>query len=98
MITLYEIEKELINEMQDRKAELLITEDSYDMLSEIIDSYIPGYNYDLVELLLNNLHLGYIEEPEVVYAKNDIFSYISLSIFEYLLPIANKMLEDLREQ
>ena len=56
-INMYQLEKNLIDELNDNKEEILKNED---LLHEYVDSHVPVYNYDRLLLACDDLWLGYI--------------------------------------
>ena len=56
---MYQLEKNLIDELNDNKKEILENED---LLHEYVDSHIPVYNYDRLLLACDDLWLGYPSE------------------------------------
>ena len=47
-------------------------------ITEIADSFVPIYNYDLLQYVANNSILGHAEEQANI---KDIYSFISMNIF-----------------
>ena len=53
---IYQLEQNLIRDLNDNKDQILKNED---LLSEYVESVVPVYNYDLLLLACDDLWLGY---------------------------------------
>lgn len=58
------MEKSLIAELESRKKEITEAEDSYEIITEIVNSYIPVYTTHALEIAMEDLWLA-VEEPEI---------------------------------
>ncbi len=60
---MYQLEKDLIDELNDNKKEILENEN---LLHEYVDSHIPVYNFDRLQLACDDLYLGYPSESGIL--------------------------------
>ena len=89
--TMYELKKDLIEELNDNKQEIL---ENDELIYEFVDSNVPIMNYDLLKLACDDLWLGYkTEEQEEMKAENS-YDIIKWNIYEKLSEIAYKWLID----
>jgi len=89
-ITMYQLEQNLIGELNDNKQQIL---DNEDLLHEFVESNVPVYNYDLLVLACDDLYLGYPNEY-IVPGENSYNAYeiIKWNVYEKLLEVANDWL------
>ncbi len=80
-ITMYQLEQNLIGELNDNKQQIL---DNEDLLHEFVESNVPVYNYDLLVLACDDLYLGYPNEY-IVPGENSYNAYeiIKCNSFEF---------------
>ena len=66
MPTIYELVELATEELKEglENGEYNNEDDIYDAISEIADSYIPVYNYDLLQVAMSNLRLS-CTKPEL---------------------------------
>ena len=87
---IYTLEQNLIEELNDNKEEILEGSCPEDVVSEYADSWIPIYNYDLLEVAQSDLTLGY-NDFEI---EGDIYAQLSFSIYQRLQAVGDKWLQD----
>ena len=93
MLTIHDLVKWAIEDFKEQgKYGLIETEDkAYDLISEIADSRVPIYNYQILEVAMSNFRLA-LTEPEcwpALWEKTPIH-YIMANIYE---EIREKLLE-----
>jgi len=89
---IYTLEQNLIEELNDNKKEILKSTYPEDLINEYADSWIPIYNYDLLEVVQSDLTLGYEASEDIT--SGDIFNKISLAIYYRLTDVGNQWLQD----
>ena len=83
-----ELVESAIKELEERlKEEEIKTDESYaieidDLISEIADSHVPIYTYDLLQYASNNFDL--LEQNDLVNDQPDVISIIQANIYEIL--------------
>ena len=87
---IYTLEQNLIEELNDNKEDILENSYPIDVISEYAESWIPIYNYDLLEVAQSDLTLGH-NDLEV---EGDIYAQLSFSIYERLQSVACQWLQD----
>lgn len=80
--SMYELKKNLRAELEDSKEEILENED---IKYEIIDSYIPIYNYTLAMYLAENLELGFLDDGSSIYTLiiNSMHEELSQELYDW---------------
>ena len=96
MATMYELEEEVRGEVRDRIEDLLNSRYPNDILNEIADGFVPIYNRDRVELLLDDMSLSEVDDPGLIEGVTDIYQILGVSIYEKLIQIAHKEFENIR--
>jgi len=89
---IYTLEQNLIEELSDNKEEILESKYPEDLINEYADSWVPIYNYDLLEVVQSDLTLGYEADEDIT--GGDIFNKISLAIYYRLTDVGNQWLQD----
>jgi hypothetical protein len=94
-MTLYDLEKSLLDTLNDNKDEILKNEYPDDLIKEYVDGEVPVYNSDLLKLALDEIWLA-IDEPEYMGfdGKNTGVNAIAGNVYEHLLEKANEWLEN----
>ena len=89
---MYQLEKNLVDELNDNKQEILNNED---LLYEYVDSHVPVYNYDRLQLACDDLWLGYPSDSGISkeFASN-AYDIIAHNIYEKLMEKAQSWLND----
>ena len=92
-LTMYQLEKDFLEELEDCKSEIL--EDKYpeDLLNERADSWVPVYNYERLQLACDDLWLGYPSEGYVTKDCDNAYDIIAINIYERLVIIGYDWLE-----
>ena len=95
---LYDLEQEVISEVQDRFANEGFGKYENDVIHEIVDGSIPVYTADLLECAMDNLWLA-TEEPEVYGfgGEHSAVNAIVGNLYEHLCEIAIEELELCKE-
>ena len=94
-INMYQLEQILLHDLNDNKDQILNNED---LLTEYVESAVPVYNFDLLQLACDDLYLGYpndyIGEAEYKY---DAYEIIKWNVYEKLFNFANDWLNQNRK-
>jgi len=92
-----ELKKECIEELKD--AILEYDSDPYDLMSEIADSNVPVYNWDLLEYAQNDLWLS-CETPDILAFDGTptAVNCIAGTIYQELYSAMNQVLDDILEE
>tara|TARA_R110000851_G_C12882650_1_gene546224 strand:+ start:207 stop:515 length:309 start_codon:yes stop_codon:yes gene_type:complete len=90
---LYSIEKELIEELEDNKEEIL--NDKWDNLHEYVDSNISVYTYDQIMIYANNSDLWHMSSG---LGGETIQEQIVDVIYEHLCGVAHVWLHEQQEE
>jgi len=68
--TMHQLEQDLVDELNSNKKEILENQYPEDAIRELADSYVPIYNYDLIEALSCDHTLAYVDDngllPEIL--------------------------------
>ena len=97
-LTMYQLEKDFLEELEECKSEILEATYPEDLLSEMAESNIPVYNYELLQLVSDDLWLGYPSESGLTEGYEDAYQIIGMNIYERLLDISLQWLEQAREE
>ena len=92
--TIYQLEKNLIDELNDNKKEILENEYPSDLITEYADSWIPVYNSDLIEALSDDHTLAYVDEQGLLPEEPSVHDIIRVAIYERLMAVAYKWLNE----
>ena len=90
-ISMYQLEKNLVDELNDNKEEILGNED---LLHEYVDSHVPVYNYDRLLLACDDLWLGYPSESGVSGGCDNAYDIIAHNVYEKLMEVAQEWFND----
>ena len=90
---IYTLEQNLIEELNDNKEDILENSCPEDIVTEYADSWVPIYNYDLLEVAQSDLSLGYESDTQ----EGDIYKQLSWAIYERLHYVAHMWLQNNRE-
>ena len=95
---LYDLEQEVISEVQDRFANEGFGKYENDVIHEIVDGSIPVYTADLLECAMDNLWLA-TEEPEAYGfgGEHSAVNAIVGNLYEHLCEMAIEELERCKE-
>ena len=89
---IYTLEQNLIEELNDNKEDILESKYPEDLIYEYAYSWVPIYNYDLLEVVQSDFTLGYEASDDIT--SGDIFNKISLAIYYRLTDVGNQWLQD----
>lgn len=95
---LYDLEQSLLRTLEDNKEDILKSEYPDDDIREFVDSEMPVYNSELLEIALDDLWLS-VEEPEV-YAFDGVHNAVNAiagNLYNHLLEKANEWLENAKK-
>ena len=90
-INMYQLEKNLIDELNDNKKEILENEE---LLHEYVDSHVPVYNYNRLLLACDDLWLGYPSDSGISEGYDNAYDIIAHNIYEKLMEKAQEWLND----
>ena len=93
--SLYQLKTDLLDELKDRKKEILEDEYPDDLIREIVDSFTPIMTYDLLEVAQDDLWLA-VDEPDIMAfdGKNTAVNAIAGNLYDYLFEIAIEWLDE----
>jgi hypothetical protein len=91
-ITMHQLEKNLIEELNDNKKQILDSQYPEDLINEYVDGWIPIYNSDLIEALSEDHSLAYVDDTGILGENPDVHQIIRCSIYEKLSNIGNNWL------
>jgi hypothetical protein len=97
-LTMYQLEKDFQEELEDNKSEILKDKYPEDIIHEMADSNIPVYNYDRLQLACEDLWLGYPSETGFTQDCDNAYDIIAMNIYERLLYIGHEWLEHARKE
>ena len=92
--TMYQLEKNLIEELNDNKKEILEHEYPSDLITEYADGWIPIYNSDLIEALSSDPSLAYVDDHGLLPTDPGVHDMIRTAIYERLINVAYTWLSD----
>lgn len=90
--TMQQLEKNLIDELNDNKKEILESQYPDDLITEYADGWIPVYNSDLIEALSEDHSLAYVDDPGILGDNPDVHQIIRCAIYERLSSVAHDWL------
>jgi len=96
-MNIHELEKGVIEEINERSCELKESDYPSDLLFEIADSFIPIFNHELASCLANNPDLAFVDDEGLVDVSKGIYHIIAVAIFERLIQVAHGAFENLPE-
>jgi len=91
-LTMYQLKQDLLAELNDNKKEILKAQHPEDILHEYVDSNIPVYNYDRLQLACDDLWLGYPSENGLSEGFDNAYDIIASNIYEKLNETAHNWL------
>jgi len=91
---MYQLEKNLIDELNDNKKEILENEYPSELITEYVDGWIPVYNGDLIEVLNSDHTLAYVDDEGLLPENPDVHSIIRTAIYERLIGVAYEWLNE----
>jgi hypothetical protein len=98
MRTMWQLERDLIAELNDNKAEILAEQYPEDRIAEMVDGWIPVYNYQLAELLADCPSLGDGPDDYGLCGDNPtVWQIITAAIYEKLSNAAHEWLYEAQQ-
>jgi len=82
--TIYQLEKNLIDDLNENKKEIINSVYPEDLISEYVDNWIPIYNSDLIEVLSSDHNLAYVNDVGLLPENPNVHDIIKSSIYEKL--------------
>lgn len=88
-MTIQELKRDLKQELEEEKKDILKDKYPKDRIREMVDSFIPIYHSDLLEVAQSDLWLA-VEEPEIMAfdGKNTAVNAIAGNIYDELIEVA----------
>ena len=98
-LTMWDLEKDMRAEIRDRKDELLESKYPEDLITEMVDSSVPVYHHDLLDVAASDNSLA-LDEPEVLAfdGKPTPINAIAGNIYQKLYEIAIEEWEEIKEE
>jgi|GEM_PF-6409018 len=93
----YELIESLTEEIINRKEEFLQHDYPNDLLHELVDSFIPIYYSDILNLAKDNMAICYPEDEGLYTNDINIFTRLQIGTYEQLMPIAYGVLDKIIE-
>ena len=88
--TMYELKKDLIEELNDNKQEIL---ENDELIYEFVDSNVPIMNYDLLKLACDDLYLGFPDEEGISESADNAYDIIKANVYCELMTEAHTWLD-----
>ena len=92
--TIHQLEKDLVDELNSNKKEILENQYPEDAITELADSYVPIYNYDLIDALSCDHTLAYVDDTGLIPENPGVHDIIRMAIYEKLVNAAHTWLDD----
>jgi len=89
-----ELEKNLIEELNDNKKEILERQYPEDLVTEFVDGWIPIYNSDLIEAISDDPSLAYVDDHGLLPKNPGVHDIIRAAIYERLSSVGFEWLCD----
>ena len=89
---IYTLEQNLIEELNDNKEQILESTYPEDLVNEYAGSWVPIYNYDLLEVAQSDLTLGYTHDSDL--GEGDVYKQLTWSIHERLTSVGLRWLDN----
>jgi len=86
--TMHQLEKDLVDELNDNKKEILEHEYPSDLIMEYADSYVPIYNGDLIDVLGSDHTLAEVDDYGLLPQNPSVHDIIRSAIYEKLIVAA----------
>ena len=93
-INMYQLEKNLIDELNDNKKEILEREHPSDLIHEYADGWIPVYNSDLIDALSSDHSLCDVDDTGLIPENPSVHDIIRTAIYERLIGVAYEWLNE----
>ena len=91
---MHELEKNLIDELNDNKKEILENEYPSELIMQYADGWVPIYNSDLIEALSDDPSLAYVDERGLLPDDPSVHDIIRVAIYERLIAVAYEWLNE----
>jgi hypothetical protein len=98
MTTMYELKRDLVNDLESNKDDILSSEYPEDEILEYVDSWIPVYNGALIEALQSDHSLAEVEDSGLLPENPGVYDIIRCAIYEQLLNEAHEWLQEAQEE
>ena len=92
--TIHQLEQDLVDELNSNKKEILENQYPEDVITELADSYVPIYNYDLIDALSCDHTLAYVDDTGLLPENPGVHDIIRMAIYERLSNAAHTWLND----
>jgi hypothetical protein len=92
--TMHQLEKRLIEELNDNKKKILEHEYPSDLIHEYADGWIPVYNSDLIDALSSDHSLSDVDDHGLLPQNPSVHDIIRTAIYEKLIGVAYEWLND----
>ena len=97
-LTMYQLEKDFLEELENCKSEILEGTYPEDSVHERADSWVPVYNFDRLQLACDDLWLGYPSEGGLTQDCDNAYDIIATNIYERLVIIGYDWLEHAQKE
>jgi hypothetical protein len=91
-MTMYQLEKNLIDDLDFNKKEILEHEHPEDLITEYADGWVPVYNINLLDCLSTDYALAQVDEPGLLPESPSVYDIIRIAIYEKLTNVAHAWL------
>ena len=92
--TMHQLEKNLVDDLNDNKKEILNAKYPDDLIHEYVDGWIPIYNSDLIEVLSSDHTLANVYDSGLLPQDPSVHDIIRTAIYERLISVAFEWLHD----
>ena len=92
--TIHQLEKDLVDELNSNKKEILENQYPEDVITELADSYVPVYNYDLIDCLSDDYTLAEVDDTGLLPENPSVHDIVRIAICEKLMNVAHTWLND----
>jgi hypothetical protein len=92
IMNLYTLERELIEALEDEKADIMLDCYPEDRVTELADSYVPIYYHDIAACLAEDTSLAELDDDGLAEGVTDVFKRIQIAIYERLSNTAHQWL------
>ena len=98
MKTMWQLERDMIADLNDNKAEILAEQYPEDRITEMVDGWIPVYNYQLAELLADCPSLGNGPYDSGLVKENpSVWDILTAAVYEKLSNAAYEWLHEAQQ-
>tara|TARA_R100001591_G_scaffold2429_1_gene5988 strand:+ start:802 stop:1116 length:315 start_codon:yes stop_codon:yes gene_type:complete len=96
--TMHQLEKNLIDELNNNKKEILEREYPEDLIHEYADSWVPIYNANLIDVLASDHALAEVDDYGLLPQNPSVHDIIRTAIYERLIGVAYEWLNENEEK